>query len=220
MDDERTRRAEIGRVPGVKTTRHRLLLLTPLVAAMLLSGCSAILPTTAGARTEPQSEAPADAPAAADPGSAPSTHGFPRISSCDQIAPIVSSYIQGLSLDQEYSEITADSVYCAWKPADGTITSLTDIQTVSVQVTAKDGDIPDPAEAAKYGMDIYFTDPRLDALGGVGLWSKVESAAVGGGFGSVLVPGVEITLGDSRWDQEGQIDKDGLVTAALAILAL
>lgn len=220
MDDERARRAEIGRVRGVRTTRHRLLLLSPLLAATLLSGCSAIGPATSGAQTDAETGAPAEAPAATDPGRTPSTHGFPRISSCDQIAPIVSSYIQGLSLDQEYSEIVADSVYCAWKPADGTITSLTDIQTVSVQVTAKDGDVPDPVEAAKYGMDMYFTDPRLDALGGVGLWSTVETAAVGGGFGSVLVPGVEITLSDSRWDQEGQIDRNGLVTTALAILAL
>ncbi|KZE89211.1 hypothetical protein [Microbacterium sp. TNHR37B] len=200
------------------SARRRLSLLAPfLLSAVVLTGCSA------PAEPAPSpSEVPAEAGQSAEGGTsgeAP-TAGLPNISDCDQVAAVVGDLVEGIPFDPEYSSVQSDAIGCVWAtPADG-VDALTDIQRFSVDITEGSDDIPDPDEAAQYGMDMYFTDPRLDALGGVGLWLDADSAAVGGGTGSVLVPGVEIVVSDSRWGQEGRLDKDRLVTIALALLDL
>lgn len=200
------------------SARRRLSLLAPfLLSAVVLAGCSA------PAEPAPSpSEVPAEAGQSAEgvtSGEAP-TAGLPNMSDCDQVAAVVGDLVEGIPFDPEYSSVQSDAIGCVWAtPADG-VDALTDIQRFSVDITEGSDDIPDPDEAAQYGMDMYFTDPRLDALGGVGLWLDADSAAVGGGTGSVLVPGVEIVVSDSRWGQEGRLDKDRLVTIALALLDL
>jgi len=143
---------------------------------------------------------------------------FPRITDCDQVAAVVGGLIDGLPLDTEYSYIQSDAVACIWATPTDAVDDLTDIQRFSVDITEGSEEIPDPDEAAELGMDMYFSDARLDAVGGVGLWLDADSAVVGGGTGSVLVPGVEIAMSDSRWGQEGRLDKDRLVALSLELL--
>lgn len=200
------------------SAHRRLSLLAPfLLSAVLLAGCSA-----PAAPVPSPSGVPAEAGQGAEGGASGQVPdaGLPNISDCDQVAAVVGDLIEGIPFDPEYSSVQSDAVGCVWAtPADG-VDDLTDIQRFSVDITEGSEDIPDPDEAAQYGMDMYFTDPRLDARGGVGLWLDADSAAVGGGTGSVLVPGVEIVVSDSRWGQEGRLDKDRLVAIALALLDL
>ncbi len=200
------------------SAHRRLSLLAPfLLSAVLLAGCSA----PADPVSSP-SGVPAEAGQGAEGGASGQVPdaGLPNISDCDQVAAVVGDLIEGIPFDPEYSSVQSDAIGCVWAtPADG-VDDLTDIQRFSVDITEGSEDIPDPDEAAQYGMDMYFTDPRLDARGGVGLWLDADSAAVGGGTGSVLVPGVEIVVSDSRWGQEGRLDKDRLVAIALALLDL
>jgi hypothetical protein len=105
-----------------------------------------------------------------------------------------------------------------WKPAEGTITALTDIRIFSVTITADTSDVPDPTQMEQFGITGYFTNPRLDALGGVGLWMDTESAPVDGGSGTVIVPGVHIQIGGGRWGEDSQLGRDRLVTLALQLL--
>ncbi|MFT4279843.1 hypothetical protein [Microbacterium sp.] len=200
------------------SAHRRLSLLAPfLLSAVLLAGCSAPaepVPSPSGVPVEAGQGAEGGAS-----GQVPDA-GLPNISDCDQVAAVVGDLIEGIPFDPEYSSAQSDAIGCVWAtPADG-VDDLTDIQRFSVDITEGSEDIPDPEEAAQYGMDMYFTDPRLDARGGVGLWLDADSAAVGGGTGSVLVPGVEIVVSDSRWGQEGRLDKDRLVAIALALLDL
>ncbi|MBZ4486543.1 hypothetical protein LQ938_06815 [Microbacterium sp. cx-55] len=164
--------------------------------------------------------APSDGAAASPPASESSSQGVPSISSCDEIGAIVADYIVGIPLDEENSYTDADAVSCVWSPSADEVDDLTEIQTFSVDISEGDEEVPDPEEAAAYGMDQYFTDPRLDDLGGVGLWISADTAVVGGGTGSVLVPGIEITITDARFGQNAYLDKNSLVTLALQILDL
>ena len=189
-----------------------------LALSVLLAGCSAAAPLT-----PPASEgggASAGPPAAQSGGENAQARGFPNISSCDQVAAVVGDYIDGLPLDKENSYIQPDAIGCVWSTPADAVGALTDIQSFSVDITEDSGDVPDPEAAAEFGMDMYFTDPRLDAVGGVGLWMDADSAVVGGGTGSVIVPGVDVALTDSRWGQEGRLTKDSLVDVALTLLEL
>ncbi|WZH38189.1 MAG: hypothetical protein PIR02_05850 [Microbacterium enclense] len=123
-----------------------------------------------------------------------------------------------MPLDEANSFIEQDAISCVWKPAEGDISALTDIQIFSVSITADTSDVPDPAAMEQYGIKGYFTDPRLDALGGVGLWLGTESAPVDGGSGTVIVPGVHVQIGGGHWGQDTQLGKDSTVTLALKLL--
>ncbi len=188
-----------------------------LLSAAMLAGCAPL--GSAAPSAAPVTEAP-------DPGglSEPSqpaeatVHAFPRIGSCDQIAAAAPDYVAGMPLDQEDSYIEQDVISCVWKPAEGDISALADIQIFSVTITADTSDVPDPAVAEQYGIKGYFTDPRLDALGGVGLWLGAESAPVDGGSGTVIVPGVHVQIGGGHWGQDSQLGKDNMVTLALQLL--
>ncbi|WP_378143685.1 hypothetical protein ACFJGV_09670 [Cnuibacter sp. UC19_7] len=197
-------------------------LLGVLVAATLLAGCAP------GGNAAPPPAVPTDG--AQDPGAAATTppdsaaagavRALPRITSCDQIAAVAPDYVAELTLEQENSYIQDDTISCSWSPAEGSITSLTDIKTFSVTITADDSEIPDPAQMEQYGIKGYFTDPRLDALGGVGLWLDADSAVVGGGVGTVIVPGIHVTIGSSLWGQDSELARDSMVTLALQLLAM
>lgn len=190
-----------------------------LSAAASLSGCAVGVP---GAATTPTGDDATNTamPTQNDTPGAAHVHGFPHIVSCDEVGALVAGYVGDIPFDAENSYVQSDAVLCSWAPKADQVDSVTDIQTFSVSVSVGDDEVPDSAAAAAYGMDMYFTDPRLDALGGVGLWIDAGSAAVGGGAGTVLVPGVEITVTDGRFGQSGILDRDGLVTVASEILKL
>lgn len=59
---------------------------------------------------------------------------------------------------------------CVWKPAEGTITALTDIRIFSVTITADTSDVPDPTQMEQFGITGYFTDPG---------WAPLEASACG-----------------------------------------
>lgn len=145
---------------------------------------------------------------------------MPSISSCEQIGAIVADYIVGIPLDEETSYLDADAVSCVWSPSADEVDDLSEIQTFSVDISEGDEEVPDPEAAGELGMDQYFTDPRLDAVGGVGLWMGTDTSVVGGGTGAVLVPGVEVYITDARFGQNAYLDKDSLVALALQILDL
>ncbi|MCS5497909.1 hypothetical protein NY547_11735 [Cnuibacter physcomitrellae] len=202
----------------MKIARRRNLL-GVLVAATLLAGCAPV-GTAAPPAAAPTDGAQDDGAASTtppEPAEAGAGRALPAITSCDQISAVAPDYVAELTLEQDNSYIQDDALSCSWSPAEGSITSLTDIKTFSVTITADDSEIPDPTQMEQYGIKGYFTDPRLDALGGVGLWLDADSAVVGGGAGTVIVPGVHVTIGSSLWGQDSELAKDSMVTLALQL---
>ncbi|TPW77017.1 hypothetical protein FJ658_02670 [Schumannella sp. 10F1B-5-1] len=185
--------------------------------AISLAGCSLGSPTSAGAGASDSAKPASDG---ADVQGGGAARALPKVSSCDEVGAVVASYIDGIPLDEEESYIQSDEISCTWSPPEGSVTDLSQIQTFGVTIAEGDDEIPDPAALGTYGEKVYFTDPRLDAVGGIGLWLTTDTSAVGGGTGEVLVPGVDITLVDARWDQNAYLDKDALVTLALQLLDL
>ncbi|MEI2268496.1 hypothetical protein OHB93_04190 [Microbacterium sp. No. 7] len=186
-----------------------------LALAGFLAGCAPAAPAVSG-----EGSARPTAPAAAGDGGTAAVRDLPGISSCDQVAAVVGDYIDGIPLEKENSYVQPDAIGCGWvTPADA-VSELSDIQSFTVDISEGMDEVPDADEAAGLGMDMYFDDPRLEKVGGVGLWMDADSAAVRGGTGSVLVPGVDIVISDSRWGQDGRLTKDSLVSVALALLDL
>lgn len=210
-------RRKVATVLCVKILRRRDLV-GILVAASLLAGCAPV-GIAAPPATVPTDDAQDQGTAATTPPEpAGAVRELPQITSCDQIAAVASDYVAELTLEQDNSYIDEGTISCSWSPAEGSITSLTDIKTFSVTIEADDSEIPDPTQMEQYGIKGYFTDPRLDALGGVGLWLDADSAVVGGGVGTVIVPGIHVTIGSSLWGQESELAKDSMITLALQLL--
>ena len=195
--------------------KTRLSITVPLIlAGVLLSGCS--LRGGSAAPVDDGSAPPApvdDSGQTTDGGVRP----FPSISSCGQVAPVVSSYIDGLPLE-ETSGVEPGSVSCAWSTPSGSVSALTDIKAFSVAINEGSVDVPTMADAEKYGFSGYFTDPRLDALGGIGIWQAPDSPVVGAGTASIIVPGVDVLIVSSLWGQDTQLNQDEAVKIALTLL--
>lgn len=204
-------------MPTVRSARQWMMV-GALVSATLLAGCvpvGSVTPSAAPATEEPN-QAGASEPS--QPDEIGAVHAFPHITSCDQIAAVAADDVAGMPLDKEGSYVEQDSISCVWQPTEEDISALTDIRMFTVTITADTSDVPDPAIAEQYGIKGYFTDPRLDARGGVGLWLDTGSAPVDGGSGTVVVPGVHVQIGGGRWGQDSQLGKDKLVTLALQLL--
>ncbi|TPW78185.1 hypothetical protein FJ657_03260 [Schumannella soli] len=190
------------------------------LAAASLAGCAVGAPARDATPASGAKSGTAAGAGTGDATPADAVRDLPKIASCDEVGAVVASYIDGIPLSQEESYIQSDEISCVWSPPQGSITDLSQIQTFGVTISEGEDEIPDPAALGDYGSKLYFTDPRLDAVGGIALWLTTDTSVVGGGTGTVLVPGVEVTLVDARWDQNAYLDKDALVTLGLQLLAL
>lgn len=187
--------------------------LAPLLAASVIAGCSGGGETDSSAIPSPESGA---AQATAAP------LAFPRIASCEQLAGVMpASRIEGLPLDEETSYVGPDEISCTWAARVEDLAPLDfgGIRSFAVDISVGDAEVPDPAVAAQLGINMYFTDPRLDALGGVGLWIPVNPEnPVRGGSGGVLVPGIEITIAGGGWGTGNEFSREEMLEVALKIL--
>jgi hypothetical protein len=189
-----------------------------LLTTASLSGCASVPvepPSTATAAAADESAA--TSPADAD--DSPTVRSVPRISGCEQVGAIVSGFIDGMSPEAD-NAVQDDFIDCAWSTPEASVSSLSDIKTFSVTVEEGTDDVPNVADSEAMGFTDYFSDPRLDAIGGVGIFSDADNAAVGAGVGSVSVPGVDVTISSSQWGQDDGFDKEDLVTIALKLLDL
>lgn len=143
---------------------------------------------------------------------------FPSFGSCEEIETIVAPYIQGLVLDEDIAYIDDEQISCQWHHDDGAVTSFDQIQIFGLDIEVGDDEVLTMEEVEAVGMEeIYFTDPRLEELGGIGVWLDGDNAVLGAGSGSVLLPGLEISLTDGRVGAQNLMDREAMVELALRL---
>ena len=196
---------------------NRLLLTLP-VLALVMTGCSATAPV---GPVEILDDDSADAVATMEE-TGTAGAGFPSISSCDQSAAVLPEYVGDIPLNQEQSYLGAEAITCSWNREETEVTSFEEIQAFEVSLSPGSGEeMITMEQAEEYGFgDMYFTDPRLDELGGIALWMDMDIAVAGTGGGTVLLPDVEIAFVDARWGAQNVLTRDQLVDIALRVAAL
>lgn len=196
----------------------RLLPTLPLLAILVITGCAATAPVGPVEIVDD----PADDAVAAVEETGTVGAGYPSISSCDQIAAALPEYVGDIPLNQEQSYLGAEAMTCVWNREETEPTTFEEIQSFEVSLSATNGEqtiTMDQAEEYGFG-DTYFTDPRLEELGGIALWMDMDIAVAGGGTGSVLLPDVEIAFADLRWGARNLLTRDQLVDVGLRVAAL
>lgn len=145
---------------------------------------------------------------------------FPRIGSCDELARVAAAYVEGIPLDEEISHVEHEDVSCYWNHDPEDIDSFEQIQIFSIDIAVGDEDLSLMEEGFKsIGSDMLFHDPRLDDMGGFGIWLDADTSVVGAASGTVHLPGLEIRFGDGRVGAQNYLERDTMVDLALAILA-
>lgn len=190
-----------------------------LVGASLLAGCAIAIDDTHDALTPGEDSSSNDMDVSDGVGTPSTTTPFPRITSCDQVAGALASFVSGMTLVGE--SIADDGVLCQWAaPDEGPFASLT--------VAAAD-DVPTRDALEMQGTMLHLTptridDPRLDGVRGLGVRWTTDGAPDSPGYSNVYVPGVSIELHDGRRGGSGAESyapsDDTTVSVALAVLGL
>lgn len=181
---------------------------TIALGALLLTGCSS------GA-TDTDASSPPPAP---EEQAAPPPTPFPDVTDCRQLEPVIGDFVADVEFNADASNIEDDNLYCVWGAADPEDPDGGGSFTVSVGIG--EALVPDPESASDVGMDTdsYFTDPKLDERGGIGLWSSggdTDRAA-----GAIIMPSLEIWLSDTRSDAKDHLTRNDLVTIGVSVLDL
>lgn len=136
---------------------------------------------------------------------------------CEEVAGLLAPLMDGLVPDPESPPyVTSQEIGCSWVTPDVTIE---DVRSLAVTIVLSEEEVPDPAEAASFGMDVYVSDPRLEPYGGVALWMPAgEGQFVGGGVGGVIVPGLQITVASAGFGKGTGFSLEHVLGLALGIL--
>ncbi len=204
------------------TTRPRALTaLLFATIALVPAACSAgddtgqAPPSSSGAPSETNGTGPTE-PEPTESAQSPAVFSMPSVS-CEALEPLLDPLLEGLRLDDESTVSDSEFLSCGWVPVEE---RLDDIRTATVSISVGDPEVPDVEAAADYGLD-YSTDPRLDQHGGVMLWTAAGGETImGGGVGSVYVPGLEIMASSGGFAKETGFDQEFMVQLALGILEL
>ncbi|MBS9372366.1 hypothetical protein [Rhodococcus sp. B50] len=140
-----------------------------------------------------------------------------RFGSCDDVAPAVAPYIEGLTL-RSSSGVDEYSVYCSWETSDSA-TSLDEIRSVEIVLAPGSGTVPSASDLETGGLEL-IPDADIEAAGGIAytMGEAVSVAAVS--VTQIQLPEVEVSITGGQWGDYPSLDAPTSVTVAKELLDL
>ncbi|MGX7725200.1 hypothetical protein [Rhodococcus sp. 5G237] len=202
----------------VNLTRYAVASAT-LAGALLLGACSSGDDASSDTASDADSAA-SDTTFDADTVGEPTGLGsdiLARFDSCDDVAPAVAPYIEGLSL-RSSSGVDEYSVYCAWETPDSA-TSLDEIRSVEIVLAPGSGNVPAASDLETGGLEL-LPDADIEAAGGIAytMGEAVSVAAVS--VTQIQLPEVEVSITGGQWGDYPSLDAPTSVTVAKELLDL
>ncbi|TCN57932.1 hypothetical protein EV641_10125 [Rhodococcus sp. SMB37] len=140
-----------------------------------------------------------------------------KFSSCDDVAPAVEQYIEGLDADPNNGS-SDYGVYCTWStPASAA--SLDDIRTVEVMIETGNGAVSDTSVLGTAGLEV-LSDSAVESKGGVAYTMNMGTDAAGITVTTVEFPDVRVSITGGQWADSPSLDGPAAVAAATEILGL
>lgn len=203
----------------VNLTRYAVASAT-LAGALLLGACSSGDDASSDTASDADSAASDTTIFDADTGGEPTGLGsdiLARFDSCDDVAPAVAPYIEGLSL-RSSSGVDEYSVYCAWETPDSA-TNLDEIRSVEIVLAPGSGNVPAASDLETGGLEL-LPDADIEAAGGIAytMGEAVSVAAVS--VTQIQLPDVEVSITGGQWGDYPSLDAPTSVTVAKELLDL
>ncbi|MGU3583233.1 hypothetical protein ACLBYD_08580 [Rhodococcus sp. C26F] len=203
----------------VNLTRYAVASAT-LADALLLGACSSGDDASSDTASDADSAASDTTTFDADTVGEPTGLGsdiLARFDSCDDVAPAVAPYIEGLSL-RSSSGVDEYSVYCAWETPDSA-TNLDEIRSVEIVLAPGSGNVPAASDLETGGLEL-LPDADIEAAGGIAytMGEAVSVAAVS--VTQIQLPDVEVSITGGQWGDYPSLDAPTSVTVAKELLDL
>ena len=140
-----------------------------------------------------------------------------RFTSCDDVAPAVAQYIEGLQ-EGASNMVSEYGVICEWETPDGA-TDLRQIRTVEVVVEPRSGEVSAAGDLGAGGL-VVVPDAGLEQAGGIAYTLNMSTSVVGVIVTTVETPDVKVTISGGKWDDVPALDGPAAVSAAKELLGL
>ncbi len=114
-----------------------------------------------------------------------------KFSSCDDVAPAVDQYIEGLDADPNNGS-SDYGVYCTWSTPDSAA-SLDDIRTVEVMIETGNGAVSDTSVLGTAGLEV-LSDSAVESKGGVAYTMNMGTDVAGITVTTVEFPDVRVSI--------------------------
>lgn len=205
-------------MPRVNHTRYAVAS-AALAGALLLGACSSddsVSESPVSDSSTSGSTATVDADALAG-ASALDGDLLNRFSSCDDVAPAVAPYIEGLIL-QPSSTVDEFGVLCLWETPDSA-TSLAEIRSVEIVVAPSAGPVPTASDLGAGGL-VPVPDAAVEEAGGIAYTLDEAIAVAAVSVTHVQLPDVEVSISGGRWGDAPALDAPAAVAVAKQLLGL
>lgn len=138
-----------------------------------------------------------------------------RFRSCDDVAPAVAAYIDGL-VPGPVNKAGSDGVNCAWEAPAGASAATTSVKVVLEPGT---GTVPPADLAAGPGLVVH-QDPAVDAAQGIAFSMTLATAGTSVVATQVELPDVSVSITGGGRDGQPSLDGPAAVAAAKRLLGL
>ncbi|MFD6897841.1 hypothetical protein ACFWB0_25310 [Rhodococcus sp. NPDC060086] len=198
--------------------RHRLAALPALLACALILGACSSDDASSSSDSDSASQT-ADASFSDGDVSVETLDAdlLAKFTSCDDVAPAVEQYIEGLDADPNNGS-SDYGVYCTWTTPEAA-TSLDDIRTVEVMIETGNGAVSDPAVLGTAGLDV-LSDSAVEAEGGVAYTMNMGTDVAGITVTTVEFPDVRVSVTGGQWAEFPSLDGPAAVGVATELLGL
>ena len=188
-----------------------------LAGVLLVGACSSGGDENSGDGSAPDADT---ATLAADSASGQSGLGadiLTRFGSCEDVAPAVAPYIDGLTL-RSSSGVDEYSIYCSWETPESA-TNLDEIRSVEIVLAPGTGTVPSAGDLETGGLELV-PDAEIEAAGGIAytMGEAVSVAAVS--VTQVHLPDVEVSVTGGQWGDYPSLDAPTSVAVAKDLLDL
>ena len=211
---------------GVDRDNHRVGRVSRLKSIVIIAGILTLVTGCAGGAAAPgagtdgtagtASTAPEPGGNAGDANAEGTRFSIDHLTSCEQVAPMVATYIDGLAAYDD--EVNEWGVYCRWDMAEGE-TDFANNRSVSVTLTPLGADEvqPDTSVVVRTGGEV-IDDAWLAARGGVAYSTGVMTSVAGAVSTTVWLPGVEAMIGGGRWAEMPSLDGPAAIEAVKGLV--
>lgn len=138
-------------------------------------------------------------------------------SSCDDVAPAVALYIEGLDPSPSNS-VDEWGVNCEWETPD-TATSLDEIRSVEIVIAPGTGEVPTP-EILEAGDLEVIPDAALESAGGIAYTMSEAIAVAAVSVTRIELPEVSVSITGGQWGDYPSLDAPAAVIVTKELLGL
>ncbi|CAM2809864.1 Lipoprotein [Prescottella defluvii] len=140
-----------------------------------------------------------------------------RFTSCDDVAPAVAQYNEGLQ-ESASNMVSEYGVICGWETPDGA-TDLGQIRTVEVVVEPWSGEVSAAGDLGAGGL-VVVPDAGLEQAGGIAYTLNLSTSVAGVIVTTVETPDAKVTISGGKWDDVPALDGPAAVSVAKQLIGL